>query len=206
MKKILLFIAVSVLVLTSIHAQEQKPLKLKGVIVDNHYHDGYSTIWSKPIPLEQKSFENSATIVSHMRIGFNMRVIDGKQHISNLFILNEYKADNWVFFDEISYLFGSKKEVKYGKGVVFKYDGGDTITDVKNHGIVETSISRGNEEIIKYILTHDTGLNIRYKNTRDRKSRSIQVPGGTKKFKKRFQKLIDAYNAVNKHYKLDARF
>lgn len=122
--------------------------------------------------------------------------------------MNRYKDSEWIFFDEVSYLLGNRKEVKAGKGVVFKVVDDETDKDV-NKGISEHSDILANENaisFIKYVLNNETGLNIRYTNTRDNKYVEIDVPDGTKKLQKHFKTLIDYYNMFNEKFKLNQAF
>jgi hypothetical protein len=209
MKKIILTIF-TFLFFTSTYSQEKKeePIKLKGVEVENDYHENISWIKSKPIPLVSKDFTINAYSVSYIQIYFGMYVRDGKQYITPIHLVNRYKDQNWIFFDQISYLFGTSKEVRNGKGTVFKTTNVETKTDVK-YGISETSdevTDENTKALIKFILNNETNLNIRYTNNRDNKYVEIDVPDGTKKLQKHFKTLIDYYNLLNEKYKMNQTF
>ena len=83
MKK-LLFSIITTMLLTSSFAQETKeePIKLKGVEVENDYHNNISWIKSKPIPLVSKDFTVSPYSVTYIQIYFGMYVKDGKQYMT----------------------------------------------------------------------------------------------------------------------------
>lgn len=209
MKK-LLFCIVTTMLLTSSFAQETKeePIKLKGVEVENDYHNNISWIKSKPIPLVSKDFTVSPYSVTYIQIYFGMYVKDGKQYMTPIRLVNKYRDNDWIFFDEISYLLGSRKDVRAGKGVVFKVSDKETDTDV-NKGISEKSDILADENainFIKYVLNNETGLNIRYTNNRNNKYVEIDVPDGTKKLQKHFKTLIDYYNMFNEKFKLNKPF
>lgn len=209
MKK-LLFSIITTMLLTSSFAQETKeePIKLKGVEVENDYHNNISWIKSKPIPLVSKDFTVSPYSVTYIQIYFGMYVKDGKQYMTPIRLVNKYRDNDWIFFDEISYLLGSRKDVRAGKGVVFKVTDKETDTDV-NKGISEKSDILADENainFIKYVLNNETGLNIRYTNNRDNKYVEIDVPDGTKKLQKHFKTLIDYYNMFNEKFKLNQPF
>ncbi len=209
MKK-LLFSIISTMLLTSSFAQETKeePIKLKGVEVENDYHNNISWIKSKPIPLVSKDFTVSPYSVTYIQIYFGMYVKDGKQYMTPIRLVNKYRDSDWIFFDEVSYLLGSRKDVRAGKGVVFKVTDKETDTDV-NKGISEKSDILADENainFIKYVLNNETGLNIRYTNNRDNKYVEIDVPDGTKKLQKHFKTLIDYYNMFNEKFKLNQPF
>lgn len=209
MKRLILTIAIN-LFLIPVFAQETKeePIKLKGVEVENDYHKNISWIKSKPIPLVSKDFTVSPYSVTYIQIYFGMYVKNGKQYMTPIRLVNRYKDSEWIFFDEVSYLLGNKKEVKAGKGVVFKVVDDETDKDV-NKGISEHSDILANENaisFIKYVLNNETGLNIRYTNTRDNKYVEIDVPDGTKKLQKHFKTLIDYYNMFNEKFKLNQAF
>ena len=198
------------LFLTLTYSQEKKeePIKLKGVEVENDYHENISWIKSKPIPLVSKDFTISAYSVCYIQIYFGMYVRDGKQYMTPIHLVNRYKDQNWIFFDQISYLFGTSKEVRYGKGTVFKTTNVETKTDVK-YGISETSdevTDENTKALIKYILNNETNLNIRYTNNKDKKYVEIDVHDGTKKLQKHFKTLIDYYNLLNEKYKMNQPF
>ena len=209
MKK-LLFSIITTMLLTSSFAQETKeePIKLKGVEVENDYHNNISWIKSKPIPLVSKDFTVSPYSVTYIQIYFGMYVKDGKQYMTPIRLVNKYRDSDWIFFDEVSYLLGSRKDVRAGKGVVFKVMDKETDRDV-NKGISEKSDILTDENainFIKYVLNNETGLNIRYTNNRDNKYVEIDVPDGTKKLQKHFKTLIDYYNMFNEKFKLNQPF
>lgn len=209
MKK-LLFSIITIMLLTSSFAQETKeePIKLKGVEVENDYHNNISWIKSKPIPLVSKDFTVSPYSVTYIQIYFGMYVKDGKQYMTPIRLVNKYRDSDWIFFDEVSYLLGSRKDVRAGKGVVFKVTDKETDRDV-NKGISEKSDILADENainFIKYVLNNETGLNIRYTNNRDNKYVEIDVPDGTKKLQKHFKTLIDYYNMFNEKFKLNQPF
>ncbi len=209
MKK-LLFSIITTMLLTSSFAQETKeePIKLKGVEVENDYHNNISWIKSKPIPLVSKDFTVSPYSVTYIQIYFGMYVKDGKQYMTPIRLVNKYRDSDWIFFDEVSYLLGSRKDVRAGKGVVFKVTDKETDRDV-NKGISEKSDILADENainFIKYVLNNETGLNIRYTNNRDNKYVEIDVPDGTKKLQKHFKTLIDYYNIFNEKFKLNQPF
>jgi hypothetical protein len=209
MKK-LLFSILTAMLLTSSYAQETKeePIKLKGVEVENDYHNNISWIKSKPIPLVSKDFTVSSYSVTYIQIYFGMYVKDGKQFMTTIRLVNRYRDSDWIFFDEVSYLLGSRKDVRAGKGVVFKITDTDTNRDV-NKGISEKSDVLADENainFIKYVLNNETGLNIRYTNNRDNKYVELDVPDGTKKLQKHFKTLIDYYNQLNEKFKLNQPF
>lgn len=208
MKKILL--SIIIMLSTSSFGQEIKedPIKLKGVEVENDYHNNISWIKSKPIPLVSKDFTVNTYSVSYIQIYFGMYVKDGKQYITPIRLVNRYKDRDWIFFDEISYLLGNKKEIKEGKGVIFKINDNKTDKDV-NKGFSEYSDIPSNEtakSFIKYVLNNETGLNIRYTNSREHKYVEINVPEGTKKLQKHFKLLIDYYNLFNEKFNLNQPF
>lgn len=209
MKK-LLFSIITTMLLTSSFAQETKeePIKLKGVEVENDYHNNISWIKSKPIPLVSKDFTVSPYSVTYIQIYFGMYVKDSKQYMTPIRLVNKYRDSDWIFFDEVSYLLGSRKDVRAGKGVVFKVTDKETDRDV-NKGISEKSDILADENainFIKYVLNNETGLNIRYTNNRDNKYVEIDVPDGTKKLQKHFKTLIDYYNMFNEKFKLNQPF
>lgn len=188
--------------------KKKNPIKLKGVEVVNDYHENISWIKSKPIPLVKKDFLESAYEVSYIQIYFGMYVNDSVQKMTPIRLVNRYRDTDWIFFDEVSYLLGTKKEIKLGKGVVFKITDIQTNTDV-NRGISERSdvVADGNAiAFIKYVLSHDTGLNIRYKSNRNNQYVELDVPDGTEKLQKHFQVLIDYYNMFSKKYGLNQEF
>lgn len=208
--KNLLFSILTSMLLTSSFAQETKeePIRLKGVEMENDYHNNISWIKSKPIPLVSKDFTISPYSVTYIQIYFGMYVKDGKQFMTPIRLVNRYRDSDWIFFDEVSYLLGSRKDVRAGKGVVFKVTDPDTNRDV-NKGISERSDVIADENainFIKYVLSNETGLNIRYTNNRDNKYVELDVPDGTKKLQKHFKTLIDYYNLFNEKFKLNQPF
>lgn len=208
MKRLLSILAFATLCFTYAQNSDDKPIKLKGVEVENDYHNNISWIKSKPIPLVSKDFTVSAYSVTYIQIYFGMYVKEGKQFMTPIRLVNRYRDSDWIFFDEVSYLLGSRKDVRAGKGVVFKVTDTDTNRDV-NRGISEKSDVLADENainFIKYVLNNETGLNIRYTNNRENKYVELDVPGGTKKLQNHFKTLIDYYNQLNEKFKLNQPF
>lgn len=147
--------------------------------------------------------------VKYIQLYFGLQVVNGKQVILPLRLVNNYKDQDWIFFDEISYLVGSRNEVRQGKGVLFKIQDIDTNRNI-NRGVIEYSDIEVDENIkkfIKYVLNNkETGLSIRYLNTDRNTYREIIVLNGTKKLKKHFKALIDSYNILDKFYNLNNPF
>ena len=199
------------LICINLSFSQEKPkenIKLKGVLMENDYHNNITWFKSKPVPLVSKDFIVSTLNVSHMQIYFGMYKKDGKQKITPIHLVNKYKDSDWIFFDKISYLFGSRREVRAGKGKIFKIENIDTNKDV-NRGISEKSDVVANEniiELIKYIIKTETDLNIRYTNSGKKQYVELKVPKGTKKLRKNFKALIVSYNLMNERFSLDKPF
>lgn len=194
----------------SLHSQETKeePLRLKGVEMENDYHENITWIKSKPVALVSKDFLVSAYEVTYIQIYFGMYMKDGKQFMTPIRLVNKYRDRDWIFFDEVSYLLGNRKEVRAGKGKIFKVTDKETNTEV-SRGISEKSDIVANEDavaFIKYVLDNETGLNIRYTSTRNNKYVELDVPDGTKKLQKHFKPLIEYYNLLAEKSGLSQRF
>ncbi len=189
--------------------EKQEVLKLKGVIMKNDYHENIAWVKSKPIALESKDFTVSTYDVIYIQLYFGIYVEDGEQKTTPIHIVNSYNNVNWIFFDEISYLLGSKKEVRAGEGKRYKLHDNDTKREV-NGRVTEVSdvlLNSSTTSFVKYILEQPvTRLEIRYLNNKDNKSFDLTVHGGTKLMKKHFSALITAYNQVNKKYSLNKTF
>lgn len=208
MRKLLSILAFATLCFTYAQNNDDKPIKLKGVEVENDYHNNISWIMSKPIPLVSKDFTVSPYSVTYIQIYFGMYVEDGKQYMTPIRLVNKYKDTDWIFFDEVSYLLGSRKEVRAGKGKVFKVKDDDTKTNV-NRGISEKSDIEADEEaiaFIKYVIENETDLNIRYTSHRNNRYVELDVPSGTKKLQKHFKTLVDYYNLFNEKFELNQPF
>jgi len=208
--KLLLLLTVLCLTSALVYSQEkQENLKLKGVIMKNDYHENITWIKSKPIPLVPKDFTVSTYNVSYIQLYFGMYVEDSVQKITPIHIVNSYNNSSWIFFDEISYLLGSRKEVREHRGKVFKLFDKDTKTDVDN-GVTEHSdvvINSSVKSFISYVIDEPvTKMQIRYVNNRDNKAYDLRVNTGTKLMKKHFTSFITAYNQVNKFYSFNTIF
>lgn len=210
-KNVLLLITMISLFFANTYAQEEqeKPLRLKGVTMENDYHKDISWIKSRPIPLEAKEFTTSAYDVSYIQLYFGMYVEDGKQKITEIHIVNQYRNSRWVFFDEISYLLGSRKEIRSHQGKVFGFKDDDTNTKV-DRGVAEKSdvlITKEIEAFIRYVIEQpSTGLEIRYTNNRSNTKYDLSANGGTKLLQKHFIAFITAYNQVNELYSIGKEF
>ncbi|CAA0242177.1 conserved hypothetical protein [Tenacibaculum maritimum] len=204
MKKVLLFITLCVF--TSINAQ--KKIKLKGVTMKNDYHKKISWVKSKPVSLETKDFTVSTLSTTYLQIYFGIMEKDGKPFLTNIRLVNHFDDSNWIFYDEVSYLLGSRKEIRNHKGTVFTVSVDETVRNVRG-GVTEHSdiIAVGQaKEFIKYIIENEkTRLNVRFTNNRDSKYRDFTI-SSTKKLKKHFQALVDSYNKMCKAYKLQQEF
>lgn len=192
------------------HTFGQEKLKLKGVLMTNDYHEKISWIKSKPTPLVKKDFTVNANSVKNIQIYFGAKMVDGKQLIMPIRLVNNYFDKSWIFFDEVSYLLGSRKEIRQGKGVVFKIKDDDTTRDTFSFGVHEKSDIKAVGEakkFIKYVLNNEeTGLTVRYINSRKNQYIDVKVPKGTKKLKKHFKALIKAYNQLCEMAKVENEF
>lgn len=177
--------------------------------MENDYHEKITWIKSKPIPLDEKDFTVSTYDVSYIQLYFGLYVKNGKQQITPIHIVNSYNQTKWIFFDEISYLLGSRKEVRAGKGVSYKLYDKDTNTDVDGR-VTEKSDVLINDEVkkfIKYIIKEPvTRMEIRYKNNRESKVFDLKVNKGTKLLKKHFTTFVNAYNQVVDKLKVGTEF
>jgi hypothetical protein len=194
--------------LTFSQEKTEEPIKLKGVSMENDYHNNITWIKSKPIPLVSKDFSVSALDITHMQIYFGMYMEDGKQKITPIRLINKYRDSDWIFFDQISYLFGTRKEVRAGKGTVFKIEDIDTDRNV-NRGVSEKSDIVADENVtnlIKYIIENETDLNIRYTDSDKSQYVELKVPKGTKKLQKHFKALIESYDLMNEKFSLNKPF
>lgn len=197
-------------VLTIFTSFSQERIKLKGVLMTNDYHEKTSWIKSKPTPLVKKDFTVNANSVTNIQIYFGAKMVDGKQVIMPIRLVNNYFAKNWIFFDEVSYLLGSRKEIRQGKGVVFKIKDNDTTRDNLSYEVHEQSDIKANgeaEKFVKYVLnSKETGLTVRYIDSDKNQYVDVIVPKGTKKLKKHFKALVDAYNQLSKAAGLEQQF
>ncbi len=116
----------------------QQRIKLKGVIMENDYHEKISWVKSKPVALVSKDFIVSAMNVKFIQIYFGAQQVEGEQVIMPIRLVNQYQDSDWIFFDEISYLLGSRKEIRRGKGVRFKIKDDDIKRRV-DRGVKERS-------------------------------------------------------------------
>jgi hypothetical protein len=192
--------------LTFSQEKAQERIKLKGVLMENDYHNNITWIKPKPVPLVSKDFSVGATNVTHMQIYFGMYMQDSVQKITPIRLVNKYKDNDWIFFDKISYLFGTRKEVRAGKGKIFKIENLETDRNV-NRGISEKSDIAADDNVknlIKYII--ETGLNIRYTDSDKSQYVELNVPKGTKRLQKSFKALIDSYELMNEKFELNKPF
>lgn len=207
MKKLLLF--TTICLSTILYAQEKAPrIKLKGVLMQNDYHKKISWVKSKPVSLESKDFTVSALSTTYIQIYFGFMEKDGKPYLTNVRLVNHFDDSDWIFYDEVSYLLGSRKEIREHKGTVFTIKTDKTVRDVDN-GVTEHSdiLAIGQaKEFIKHIIENDeTRLNVRFTNNDDNKYQEFTI-SSTKKLKKHFKALIDSYNTLNKAYEIDETF
>ena len=147
MKRILLFVLICLVGTNILNAQ--KKLKLKGVLMQNDYHEKISWVKSKPTSIEKKDFSVSALATTYLQIYFGIKEKDGKPFLTNIRLINHFDDKDWVFFDEVSYLLGSRKEIREHKGNVFKITTDDNVRNVDN-GITEHS------DIVAVSYTHLT--------------------------------------------------
>lgn len=210
MKKLILLL-VTITLLTSVNAQNKQPkIKLKGVTIENDYHENIGWVNSKNVSLNSSEvIYFGGTTSCYMQLYFGLKEVDGKPYLIPIRLKNSFYSNDWIFFDEISYLFGSRKDIRAGKGVRFKIEtSGKRKVD---NGISEKStetVTGEVKELVKYILEKEpTRLSIRYKNVDDAEVVDIVVyPKTMKKLKKHFQALVDSYNKLCKAYKLDQEF
>lgn len=186
----------------------QDKIKLKGVLMENDYHKKISWVKSKPVSLESKDFTVSALSTTYLQIYFGFMEKDGKPYLTNVRLVNHFDDSDWIFYDEVSYLLGSRKEIREHKGTVYTIKTDKTVRDVDN-GVTEHSdiLAIGQaKEFIKHIIDNDEmRLNVRFTNNDDNKYQEFTI-SSTKKLKKHFKALIESYNTLNKAYKIDETF
>jgi len=209
MRKLILLLTICIS--TIVNTQEKLPkIKLKGVTIQNDYHENIGWINSKNVSL------NSSDVIyfggktsCYMQLYFGLKEVDKKPHLIPIRLKNSFYSNDWIFFDEISYLFGSRKDIRAGNGVRFKIKTsgkrkiGNRISEKSTINVVGET-----KELVNYILENEpTRLSIRYKNTDDAEVVDIVVyPKTMKKLKKHFQALVDSYNQLCEVYKLDQQF
>ncbi|MDB0599891.1 hypothetical protein PL373_01725 [Tenacibaculum maritimum] len=110
MKRILLFVLICLVGTNILNAQ--KKLKLKGVLMQNDYHEKISWVKSKPTSIEKKDFSVSALATTYLQIYYGIKEKNGKPFLTNIRLINHFDDKDWVFFDEVSYLLGSRKEIR----------------------------------------------------------------------------------------------
>lgn len=176
--------------------------------MENDYHEKISWIKSKPVSLSSKDFTVNVLETTYIQIYFGLKEKDGKPYLTEMRLVNNYDDTDWVFFDEVSYLFGSRKEIRNHKGVTFKLEDNETVRNT-NRGVTERSdiVALGQGyDFIKYVInSKETRLSVRFLNSRDSKYREF-VLSNTKKLKKHFKALIDSYNKLNETYGLNKPF
>ncbi len=206
--KLLLVLSVICLTAQVTYSQDEKEanLRLKGVLIENDYHKKITWVKSKPIPLVQKDFTVSPYDCSHIQLYFGLYMEDSVQKITPIRIVNMYRSSNWIFFDEVSYLLGSRKDVRAGKGVVFKLFDDDTNTKVERGVAEKSDIAITNEisKFIQYIVDNPiVPMECKYINNRKSESYSLSVYSGTKKLKEHFSAFVEAYNQVTEKFSLE---
>ncbi len=168
----------------------------------NDYHEKISWVKSKPTPLVSKDFTVNANSVKNIQIYFGAKMVDGKQVIMPIRLVNNYFDKNWIFFDEVSYLLGTRKEIRQGKGIVFKIKDKETTRNTIGVGVNEVSDIEAigeAEKLIRYVIDNkETGLVVRYIDNDKNQYVDVKVPKGTKRLKKHFKALIKAYNQLCK--------
>ncbi|GFD92209.1 hypothetical protein KUL156_41740 [Alteromonas sp. KUL156] len=208
MKKILLLFLTVLIGVFQTFSQEK--IKLKGVLMTNDYHKKITWVKSKPTPLVKKDFTVGANSVKNIQIYFGAKMEDGKQIIMPIRLVNNYFDTSWIFFDEVSYLLGSRKEIRQGKGVVFKIKDKETTRNtigVEVHEQSDIEAIGEAKEFIKYVLENEeTGLIVRYIDNDKGQYVDVKVPKGTKKLKKHFIALVESYNKLCELSKLEQRF
>ncbi len=177
-------------------------IRLKGIEVSNHEKDKSSILMSKPVALEKGSFLGNVTGLKKLQILFSAKEKEGKQYFSPIGLFNTYTSDDWLFFDEVVYIVGTKEQIKNGNAFEFRVKDKNVTRNVTETGIKETSLvfaTKGSKAnlFINHILINDNlELYVKYINNKDRKYDEVKVPKGTKNLKKRFKALLDAYNIL----------
>lgn len=205
-KHFLLLLAI--LSMSFVFSQKQEKIKLKGVIMKNDYHKKISWVKSKPVSLESKDFTVSALSTTYLQIYFGFMEKDGKPYLTNVRLVNHFDDSDWIFYDEVSYLLGSRKEIREHKGTVYTIKTDKTVRNVDNGVTEHSDISAIGQakEFIKHVIDNDeTRLNVRFTNNVDNKYQEFTI-SSTKKLKTHFKALIESYNALNKAYKIDKTF
>ena len=113
MKKLLLLISV-VFISCFSYCQKPEKIRLKGVEMRNDYHEKISWVLSKKVFLNKSEaiYLNNPTSC-FMQLYFGITEVAGKAYLTPLKLQNTFSSNEWVFFDEISFLFGTRKEIRY---------------------------------------------------------------------------------------------
>ena len=203
---LLLILSVLCLTATTYSQEKEDVLRLKGVTIENDFHENITWIKSKPIALVEKDFTVSAYDCSYIQLYFGLYMEDSVQKITPIRIVNAYNNSKWIFFDEVSYLLGSRSEVREGKGQVFKLSDNDTKTKI-DRGLSEKSDIVASSEMlqfVKYVVNNpETRMECRYVSNKNNEQYTLVVNKGTKLIKKHFEALVLAYDQVTEKYSLD---
>ncbi|HET8839748.1 MAG TPA: hypothetical protein VFM82_12230 [Flavobacteriaceae bacterium] len=202
-------IITSFLMIVCFSGFSQEELKLKGVTMENDHHKGISWVKSKEVRLNKDGVWSGSSSDCNMQLYFGIKEIDGKAFLTPIKLQSLFWGDEWVFFDEISFLFGTPKEIRDWKGTKFTLE-----TSGKRsvgNGISEEStvnIEGESKNLIKYILENEpTNLNVRFANTDRNEYVEFDVSKKTvEKLQKHFKALVDSYNRVSKFYTLNQSF
>lgn len=189
------------------YSQEKNSvLRLKGVQVEKDYHKNITWIKSKPVALVEKDFTVSAYDCSYIQLYFGLYMEDSVQKITPIRIVNAYNNSEWIFFDEVSYLLGSRSEVRAGKGKVFQISDKDTRKKVEK-GVSEKSDVIASIQIlqlIQYVISNPkTRMECQYISKRNNEQFTLVVHKGTKRLKKHFSTFVEAYNQITEKYSLE---
>lgn len=207
--KFLIFIVISLLNTNEIVGQlSEKDHKRfnscleKGIRRSYDEHNQITWFSSRKVFLEKSSSYSSTEIIAE--VYFGVKVEDNQVDLLPLRIKHTLKFHDWVFFNEISILYGTLKEKREGKRKRYLIRDDDTQTNVRSGGVTEISDVVAPEEFIDFIkemIKEPKPLNIRFSGDESYYQRFYGV--GFKDYSNRIEPIYNTYMNIKKEFDID---
>ncbi len=181
---------------------EIKPFLGKGINAVYDEHEGILWISSEDIYIDQPDSYSSISV--SMKLYFGLRKYNDQIRMTPLRLMNEIQVPEWVFFNQISFLYGTLAEKRDGTRKKFQLTDMQTDTEVLRNGLVrETSdvaIYEDMTELIRLMISEPKPLDIRYSGDEKYYERFHAVR--LKEFSKRFGPVIQAFDKMTQKFEM----
>lgn len=179
---------------------EITPFISKGAKVKYDEHEEMMWIQSKPVYISKATSLSSVEV--KMLVYFGVTKVEGKIAVTSLHVVHDLNIPEWIFFNRVSFIYGTLEEKKAGTRQKFEMKVGETMREVKPNATVrERSDDTVDQTIVDFIwllINEPKPVDIRYSG--DEKYYEKYYGVFLKEFKKSLEPTMSSYNSLNQKY------